>query len=67
MSDILKIFEENENGRSERMNYGYREQKLTELGVNDKSFEQAQAAYPGNIHLHSRNGGIPKHIKCQNQ
>ena len=36
---FLKIFEENENGRSERMNYGYREQKLTELGVNDKSFE----------------------------
>ena len=33
--------EEIENGRIEKMNYGYREQKLSELGVNDKTFEQA--------------------------
>jgi len=32
--------EEIENGGIEKMNYGYREQKLSELGVNDQSFEQ---------------------------
>ena len=36
-----KFLEEIENGRIEKMNYGYREQKLSELGVNDKTFELA--------------------------
>ena len=36
-----KFLEEIENGRIEKMNYGSREQKLSELGVNDKTFEQA--------------------------
>ena len=37
------------------MNYGYREQKLSELGVNDQSFEQGQVEYPRNVHLNSAN------------
>lgn len=39
--NFLRFLEEIENGRIEKMNYGYREQKLSELGVNDKTFEQA--------------------------
>ena len=37
---FLNFSEEIENGEFEKMNYGYREQKLSELGVNDQSFEQ---------------------------
>ena len=38
--NFLNFSKEIENGGIEKMNYGYREQKLSELGVNDQSFEQ---------------------------